>query len=622
VSEVKVPDIGDFTDVPVIEILVSVGDEVTPEQGLITLESDKATMDVPAPQAGTVEEVLVDVGDTVSEGSPIVRLSGGEGDEGDEGSEAEGADAESDAGAEGEDAEADRGSEGEGPGGGEEAEEPAGQAAEAASGQEDRTDGDEGSLKRDSDAQGSTRSEQHGGRVVVIGSGPGGYTAAFRAADLGREVVLVERYESLGGVCLNVGCIPSKALLHAARVIAEAEEAEEFGISFGKPKLDIERLDEWKGEVVGKLTGGLEGMAKRRKVRVVTGEAAFTSPNEIDVDGTRIGFDHCIIAAGSRPISLPDLPDDERILDSTGALELSGPPKSILVVGGGIIGLEMACVYEALGTAVSVVELTDQLIPGCDRDLVRPLQKRIEGRYGAVMLGTRVSGIESQKSGLKVSFEGEGVPESERYERVLVAVGRRANGDLLDLDAAGVEVGDDGVIAVDSRQRTNVDHIYAIGDIAGEPMLAHKAFYEGKVAAEVIAGEDVVYDARSVPAVAYTDPEVAWTGLTETEAREQGIDFDKASFPWQASGRALALGRPEGLTKVLVDPESRRLLGAGVVGPNAGELIAEAALAIEMGADATDVGLTIHPHPTLSETMTLAAEVAEGIATDIYAPKR
>jgi dihydrolipoamide dehydrogenase len=597
-AEVKVPDIGDFTDVPVIEILVSVGDEVAPEQGLITLESDKATMDVPAPQAGTVEEILVDVGDTVSEGSPIVRLSGGEGDEGSEAAgEDEGADAEGDEGSEGQ--KTDEGSDGE--------------ASE---------DGGEGSERSDSSTKVTTRSEQHGGRVVVIGSGPGGYTAAFRAADLGLEVVLVERYESLGGVCLNVGCIPSKALLHAARVIAEAEEAEEFGISFGKPKLDIERLDEWKGEVVGKLTGGLEGMAKRRKVRVVTGEAAFTSPNEIDVDGTKIGFDHCIIAAGSRPISLPDLPEDERILDSTGALELSGPPKSMLVVGGGIIGLEMACVYEALGTEVSVVELTDQLIPGCDRDLVRPLQKRIEDRYGAVMLGTSVSGIEAQKSGLKVSFEGEGAPESERYERVLVAIGRRANGDLLDLEATGVEVSDDGVIAVDSRQRTNVDHIYAIGDIAGEPMLAHKAFYEGKVAAEVIAGEDVVYDARSVPAVAYTDPEVAWTGLTETEARQQGIDFDKASFPWQASGRALALGRPEGLTKVLVDPESRRLLGAGVVGPNAGELIAEAALAIEMGADATDVGLTIHPHPTLSETVTLAAEVAEGIATDIYAPKR
>ena len=458
--------------------------------------------------------------------------------------------------------------------------------------------------------------------MVVIGSGPGGYTAAFRAADLGLEVVLIERYESLGGVCLNVGCIPSKALLHAGRVIAEAEEAAEFGISFGEPKLDLKRLEGWKGEVVEQLTGGLAGLAKRRKIKVVTGEARFSSPRSVDVGGTSIDFDHCIIAAGSRSIALPGLPDDERIIDSTGALELDGLPKRLLVVGGGIIGLEMACVYEALGSRVSVVELTGELIPGCDRDLVKPLQKRIAERYEAIMLDTRVAAIEAQKSGLKVSFEGEGAPEAERYDKVLVSVGRRANGDLLDLEAAGVQVGDDGVIAVDPQRRTNVPQILAIGDITGAPMLAHKATHEGVVAAEVIAGEDVVYEPRSVPSVAYTDPEVAWTGLTETEAREAGTKFDKGAFPWQASGRALSLGRAEGLTKVLVDPESRRVIGAGAVGVNAGELIAEVALAIEMGANATDVGLTIHPHPTLSETITFAAEVAEGVATDIYAPKR
>ncbi len=566
-SEVRVPDIGDFDDVPVVEVLVSVGDEVAAEDPLITLESDKASMDVPSPEAGTVEELLVDVGDTVSEGDAIARLSGGE-----EGSEAAAED-----GGEGEPAE----------GGGE-------QSSEAAV----------------------------GGRVVVIGSGPAGYTAAFRAADLGLEVVIVERFQSLGGVCLNVGCIPSKALLHAARVMAEVEEAEDFGISYGKPKLDLERLDEWKGEVVDKLTGGLAQLAKRRKITVVTGEAKFTSPNEIDVDGTRIGFDSAIIAAGSRPIMLPGLPNDERIVDSTGALELEGPPKSLLVVGGGIIGLEMATVYDSLGTRVSVVELTDGLIPGCDRDLVRPLQKRIAERYEAIMLETGVTGMEAQKSGIKVGLEGPDGPGAERYEKVLVAVGRQANGDRLDLDASGVEVGERGVISVDERQRTNVSHIYAIGDITGEPMLAHRGSYQGVIAAEVIAGEDVIYDARSVPAVAYTDPEIAWTGLTETEAKQKGIDFELGKFPWQASGRALAIERADGLTKVLSEPGTGRILGAGMVGPNAGELIAEIVHAIEMGSNALDVGLTIHPHPTLSETVKFAAEVAQGVATDIYAPKR
>jgi len=459
-------------------------------------------------------------------------------------------------------------------------------------------------------------------KVVVVGSGPAGYTAAFRAADRGLEVTLIERYETLGGVCLNVGCIPSKALLHAARVIAEVEEAEQFGITWGKAKIDIERLDEWKGEVVSKLTGGLAQLARRRKIEVVTGEARFTSPNEIEVGDRKIGFDSCIIAAGSRPVELPGLPDDERIVDSTGALQLEGPPRNLLVVGGGIIGLEMACVYDALGTKVSVVELTDTLIPECDRDLVKPLQKRIERRYEAIMLGTEVTGMEAQKSGIKVSLSGEDAPESGRYDKVLVAVGRRANGDLLDLKAAGVEVDGRGVISTDERQQTSVENIYAIGDITGNPMLAHRGSYQGIVAAENAAGEDVTYDARAVPSVAYTDPEIAWAGLTEAEAKERGVEREIGKVPWAASGRALAIERSEGLTKVLSEPGTGRILGAGMVGPNAGELIAEVVHAIEMGSTAQDIALTMHPHPTLSETVKIAAEAAQGIATDIYAPKR
>jgi dihydrolipoamide dehydrogenase len=563
-GEVLVPDIGDFTDVPVIEVLVSVGDEVEAEQGLITLESDKATMDVPAPEAGTVEELLVDVGDTVSEGTAIAKLSGGGGGT-DEAKEEE-----------------------------EKEEEP---------------------------SQKSDDSDEPG-RVVVIGSGPGGYTAAFRAADLGLEVVLVERFDVLGGVCLNVGCIPSKALLHAARVIAETEESADFGVSFGEPEIDLDKLRSWKEEVVGKLTSGLAGLAKQRKVKVVTGEAKFTGPDEIDVDGTSIDFTHCIIAAGSRAIELPGFPEDDRIIDSTGALEIGDIPERLLVVGGGIIGLEMATVYDALGTKVSVVEMTDQLIPGCDPDLVKPLQKRVEPRYESIMLGTKVTEVKATEKGLEVSFEGESAPDPQSYDRILVAAGRRANGDLLELEASGVEVGENGTIAVDAQQRTNVPHILAIGDIVGNPMLAHKATYEGVIAAEVIAGEDVAYDAQSIPSVAYTDPEIAWTGLTETEAKESGAEFEVAKFNWAASARALGMARPEGLTKLLVDPESRRIIGAGITGVNAGELIAELALAIEMGATATDLGLTVHPHPTLSETVTFAAEVAEGVVTDIYAPKK
>jgi dihydrolipoamide dehydrogenase len=462
----------------------------------------------------------------------------------------------------------------------------------------------------------------------VIGSGPAGYTAAFRAADLGQDVTLVERFGTLGGVCLNVGCIPSKALLHAARVIAEVEEAEGFGISYGKPQIDVGRLDEWKGEVVSKLTGGLEQLAKARGIRVVSGEARFTSPEQVEVGGEELDFGACIIAAGSRPVELPGLPEDERIMDSTGALDLAGNaadgemPGSLLVVGGGIIGLEMACVYDALGTKISVVELTETLIPECDRDLVRPLQKRIEGRYEAVMTGTEVTGMAARDEGIEVSFSGGNALESATYDRVLVAVGRRANGDRLDLEASGVEADERGVIRVDERQHTGVGNIYAIGDITGPPMLAHRGSYQGIVAAENAAGEDVVYDARAVPSVAYTDPEIAWAGLTEAEAKEHGIEYELGKVPWAASGRALATGRPEGMTKVLTEPGTGRILGAGMVGTNAGELIAEVVHAIEMGSTATDISLTMHPHPTLSETVKIAAEAALGIATDIYAPKR
>jgi dihydrolipoamide dehydrogenase len=459
-------------------------------------------------------------------------------------------------------------------------------------------------------------------QVLVIGSGPGGYTAAFRAADLGLEVTLVERYEALGGVCLNVGCIPSKALLHAARVVAETEEAAEFGLRFGEPEVDLGALRGWKEQVVGKLTGGLGGLARQRKVDVVTGTARFTSDRSVDVDGTSIAFESCILAAGSRAATLPSLPDDERIIDSTGALELEDIPEQLLVIGGGIIGLEMATVYEALGSAVTVVELTDQLIPGCDPDLIKPLHARIAERYDSIMLSLGVGAVEPGSDGLRVTFEGDGAPDPRTYDQVLVAVGRHANGDALGLDAAGVAVSDSGEVAVDEQRRTNVAHIYAIGDLTGAPMLAHKASHEGVVAAEVIAGHNVTFDPRAIPSVAYTDPEVAWTGLTETEAVATNVAYEKATFPWQASGRALSLARPDGLTKLLVDPDSRRVLGAGIVGPNAGELIAEATLAVEMGADAEDLSLTIHAHPTLSETVMFAAQMAEGTITDLYAPKR
>ena len=462
--------------------------------------------------------------------------------------------------------------------------------------------------------------------VLVLGGGPGGYTAAFRAADLGKKVVLVERHPVLGGVCLNVGCIPSKALLHLALVIHEAEEVAGFGVKFGKPELDLDKIRDWKNRVVKTLTAGLAGLAKQRNVTVITGEGSFASSNSLKVataEGEKtVSFDHAIIAAGSKPAKIPGFPwDDPRLMDSTDALALADIPGRLLIVGGGIIGLEMANVYHALGSKISVVELMDQLVPGCDPDLVKPLHQRIQKQYERILLKTKVSKIEAQAEGLKVSFEGEGAPEPELFDRLLVAVGRRPNGKLIGAEAAGVTVDQAGFIPVDNRQRTNISHIYAIGDIVGNPMLAHKATHEAKVAAEVIAGYPAAFQALTIPSVAYTDPELAWMGLSETQAKEQGVDYEKAVFPWAASGRALGIGRREGLTKLIVDKASKRILGAGMVGPNAGELIAEAVLALEMGADVEDVALSIHPHPTLSETLAFAAEMIEGSITDLYIKK-
>jgi dihydrolipoyl dehydrogenase len=579
IIEIRVPDIGDFKDVEIIEVLVKAGDSVELEQSLITLETDKATMEVPSPAAGVVTQMKVKVGDKVSEGSVILML-------------------ESSTAAPAKEAA------------------PAPQAAAAPAPQVAPTPAARV-------AKGDIHAE-----VVVLGAGPGGYTAAFRAADLGKQVVLIEKYATLGGVCLNVGCIPSKALLHVARVINEADEVSHHGVSFGKPKIDIEQIRGWKESVIGKLTGGLAGLAKQRKVQVVQGLAKFTSPNSLAVqtaEGEKIiTFDHAIVAAGSSVARIPGFPyDDPRIIDSTGALQLQDVPKRMLVIGGGIIGLEMATVYDALGAKISVVELMDQLMPGADKDMVKPLQTRIAKRYEAIMLKTKVTRIEAQKSGLKVTFEGEQAPaEPQIYDKVLMAVGRRPNGREINAEAAGLIVNERGFIPVDKQMRSNVPHIFAIGDIVGDPMLAHKAVHEGKVAAEVIAGHKAFFEPLTIPSVAYTDPEVAWMGLTETQAKAQGIAYEKASFPWAASGRALSIAREEGTTKVLLDPSSRRILGMGIVGSNAGELVAEGVLALEMGADMEDIGLTIHPHPTLSETLCFAAEMAEGTITDLYAPKK
>ena len=587
---ITVPDIGDFSDVPVIEVLVAPGDRVKVESPLVTLESDKATMDVPSPQAGTIESVVVSVGDTVSEGALLVTLVA------DTASTPKSA-AETDAGAP----------------------EPSGGELNVP----DTPAAGAGSMP--------ARSTDIEAEVVVLGAGPGGYTAAFRAADLGLRTVLVERYPALGGVCLNVGCIPSKALLHTATVIDGAGEMAAHGVEFGPPSIDLAKLAGWKNKVVGRLTRGLAGLARQRKVEVLQGAGTFSSPHRLSVESakgtTEIGFERAIIAAGSQAIEIHAFPNhDPRLMDSTAALVLDDVPERLLVIGGGIIGLEMATVYAALGSRVSVVELMDGLIPGCDRDLVKPLEQRIRTRYESIRLSTRVTGISPEESGLRVSFEGANAgtraPSEEVFDRVLVAVGRRPNGDRIGARNAGVHVDERGFIPADLQQRTNVDHIFAIGDIAGTPMLAHKATHEGKVAAEVCAGHKASFDALAIPSVAYTDPEVAWTGLTETAAREKGIEFDKATFPWAASGRALGIGRSEGLTKVLFDRETGRLLGAGIVGPHAGDLVAEATLAIEMGADARDIGLTIHPHPTLSETINFAAEMVEGTITDLYLPRR
>ncbi len=581
--EIKVPDIGDFKEVEIIEVLVKPGDSLKAEDSLIVLESDKATMEVPTPQAGIVKELKVKVGDKVAMGSVILMLD---------------------------------------------VESQAGSGAQAntvpAAKQDVPLQAPRVSTPVASDP--AIQADQHA-EVVVLGAGPGGYTAAFRAADLGKKVTLIERYASLGGVCLNVGCIPSKALLHTAKVIADAADASHHGVTFGAPKIDLPEVRKFKESVVGRLTKGLSGLAKQRKVTVVQGTAKFASPKTLRVEtneGTKtISFDHCIIAAGSLAVKLPGFPwDDARLMDSTDALELADVPKRMLIIGGGIIGLEMATVYDGLGAKVSVVELMDQLIPGADPDIVKPLARRIEKRYEKIYLKTKVTKIEALNEGLKAHFEGEQAPEPQIYDRILVAVGRRPNGKLIGAESAGITVNERGYIPVDKQQRTNVSHIFAIGDIVGEPMLAHKATHEAKVAAEVIAGHKAAFDARTIPSVAYTDPEVAWMGTMEPEAKAKGIEYDKAVFPWAASGRALGQARDEGVTKVLYDKKTKRIIGAGIVGMNAGELIAEAVLALEMGADAEDIGLTIHPHPTLSETFAFAAEMAEGTITDLYVPKK
>ncbi|HEY8522003.1 MAG TPA: dihydrolipoyl dehydrogenase [Gammaproteobacteria bacterium] len=609
--EVRVPDLGDFENVDVVEVHVKAGDKLAAEDPLITLETDKATMDVPAPQPGTVESVAVSVGSKVSTGDLIVTLA------------AEEEAAKSKPGGDGAaGAEAGREDGGMAPAARSEPREP---EAREARGPAPAPPGDAAARP-----QARPRAAAGGAdaQLVVIGAGPGGYTAAFRAADLGLEVTLVERHRPLGGVCLNVGCIPSKALLHAARVIEETREMRERGLDFGEPRIDPRKLVAWKNEVVKQLTDGLATLAKQRNVRVVRGSAQFASPDELEIaspDGEkrRLSFEQCILAAGSEAAALPGLPQDPRIIDSTGALELRALPERMLVIGGGIIGLEMATVYDALGVKVSVVELTKTLIPGCDRDLVRPLEKRIRARYEAIMLGTKVTKIEAQPEGLVVTFEGDDAPaEPQRYGLVLVAVGRRPNGKAVGAERAGLALDERGFVRVDKQMRTSVPHIFAIGDIAGPPMLAHKATHEGKVAAEAAAGEKSHFDARVVPSVAYTDPEVAWVGLTEEEAKAKGLDYRKGTFPWSASGRNLGLGRSDGLTKLLFDAGTGRLLGAGIVGVNAGDLIAEAALAIEMDCDAEDIGLTVHPHPTLSETIAFAAEAAAGTITDLYVPRR
>jgi dihydrolipoamide dehydrogenase len=563
-QEVRIPNIGEFTDVEIIEVLVKPGGAIRPEDPLITLESDKASITVPSPLAGVVQDIRVKVGDKVSEGDVILIAETAADDPGAE----------------------------------------TGVAVTAARA-----------------VTGDVQTE-----LLVLGAGPGGYTAAFRAADLGRKTTLVERYPTLGGVCLNVGCIPSKALLHAARVIEESKAAVDFGVEFGDPKIDIDKLRGWKDKVLTQLTNGLKGLAKQRKVEVIHGTGEFLSPHQLKVttsEGIKVvAFEHAVIAVGSQPIRLPGFPEDPRIVDSTEALNLDVIPERLLVIGGGIIGLEMATVYHALGARVTVVEALDRLLAGADADLVKPLLRRIQKQYEKLYLGAKVTGVTAGPDGLTVQFTGADTPASATFDRVLVAVGRRPNGLLIGADRAGVTVDQRGFIQVDHQQRTNVPHIYAIGDVVGQPMLAHKAAHEGKVAAEAAAGMKTVFNARVIPSVAYTDPEVAWVGITEEEAQIQGRNFGKGVFPWTASSRSLTLGRSEGLTKLLFDAENHRIIGGGIVGVNAGDLIAEVALAIEMGCDAEDIGLTIHPHPTLTETVAFSAEAFAGTITDLYLPKK
>ncbi len=586
--EVRVPDIGDFDTVEVVEVLIVPGDEVEFEQSLITLESDKASMEVPSTHAGIIQSVAVRPGDLIGQGAVIASLQVAAAPP--------------------------------------TAKQAAGSTGTAESVASANPKPSAPALVTAPAGDADVRAE-----VLVLGSGPGGYTAAFRAADLGKRVVLVERFPRLGGVCLNVGCIPSKALLHAAKVIDDAADMAPHGVHFGEPTVDLAALRGWKDGVVERLTGGLASMAKQRKVEVVHGRGHFTDPHSLTVTGdpesgdtdTTIAFEQAIIAVGSRIVELPGFPyGDPRLLDSTSALDLAAVDGRMLIVGGGIIGLEMATVYAALGARITVVELMDGLIPGCDKDLVRPLQRRIAKQYENIYLSTKVTGIDARDEGLHVTFDGPKAPAEDVFDRILVAVGRRPNGGLIQADTAGVAVDDRGFIAVDKQMRTNVPHIFAIGDVVGQPMLAHKAVHEGKVAAEVTAGHNSHFDARVIPSVAYTDPEVAWAGLTETQAKAEGIAYEKGAFPWAASGRALSLGRGEGTTKLLFDPTTKKVLGAGIAGPQAGDLIAETALAIELGADAEDLSLTIHPHPTLSETVAFAAEVFEGTITDLYLPKK
>ena len=586
--ESKVPDIGSHGGVPVIELLVAVGDSVKKDQGLVTLESDKATMEVPAIAAGVIKALKVKLGDSVSEGAVIAVIESA-------------------------------------------ASEAAPQAAAPAPVPAKAAAPVPAAAQATSVPQAATASGRKADiecAMVVIGAGPGGYTAAFRSADLGLDTVLIERYANLGGVCLNVGCIPSKALLHAADVIEQASHASDYGVDFGKPKLNIDKLRGYKDNVVGQLTKGLAGMAKQRKVRVVQGVAKFVSGNELEItaaDGATqlLRFEQCIIAAGSQPVKLPAFPwEDPRIMDSTDALNLAEVPKKMLVVGGGIIGLEMATVYRALGAEVTVVEFMPQLMPGADLDLVKPLADRLKKQGVAIHLKTKVVDAKAQKNGISCNFEGESIPDGKLYDRVLVSVGRSANGGKLAADKAGVQVGERGLIPVDAQMRTNVPHIFAIGDLVGQPMLAHKATHEGKLAAEVAAGEKKEWVARVIPSVAYTDPEIAWVGVTETEAKAKGLKVGVGKFPWAASGRAIGLARTEGFTKLLFDEDSHRVIGGGIVGVHAGELISEVALAIEMGCEVEDIGHTIHPHPTLGESVGMAAEVYDGSITDLYIPKK